>query len=342
MSSRITRRGFLIASAAALPSVARAQTVPASLSTVTAPVSIEVAAQPIRAFDPRDRTHVQFGALRFRSGLVLTSKFHDFGGLSGLRLEPDGAKFVSFSDKGNWFTGRIVYRDGIMTGLADVECAPMLWADGRPLASRGWFDTESLAFDGATAYVGIERVHQIVKFDFGRDGVRALGTLVQVPHAIRKLPSNKGLEALVVPRTGPLAGTLIAISERGLDADGNILAWLINGKTPGAFAVHRTDDYDISDAALLPSGDLLILERKFSWTGGAGIRIRRIPIGSVMPGALVDGPGIFEADLAYEIDNFEGIDVFVTDAGETVLTLVSDDNFSILQRTLLMQFTLVE
>ena len=28
--------------------------------------------------------------------------------------------------------------------------------------------------------------------------------------------------------------------------------------------------------------------------------------------------------------------------GETVLTLVSDDNFSLIQRTLLLQFTLVE
>jgi hypothetical protein len=38
----------------------------------------------------------------------------------------------------------------------------------------------------------------------------------------------------------------------------------------------------------------------------------------------------------------EGIDSFVTPEGETVLTLVSDDSFSMIQRTLLLQFTLVE
>jgi hypothetical protein len=38
----------------------------------------------------------------------------------------------------------------------------------------------------------------------------------------------------------------------------------------------------------------------------------------------------------------EGIDAHVTPDGETVLTLVSDDNFSMLQRTLLLQFALVE
>ena len=37
----------------------------------------------------------------------------------------------------------------------------------------------------------------------------------------------------------------------------------------------------------------------------------------------------------------EGISVHRSTSGDTVLTLVSDDNFSILQRTLLLQFTLV-
>jgi hypothetical protein len=86
----------------------------------------------------------------------------------------------------------------------------------------------------------------------------------------------------------------------------------------------------------------LVLERKFSLIEGVGIRIRRIPLQSIAPDALVDGPAIFQADLGYEIDNMEGIDAFVTPEGETVLTMVSDDNFSMIQRTLLLQFTLVE
>ena len=93
---------------------------------------------------------------------------------------------------------------------------------------------------------------------------------------------------------------------------------------------------------LLSSGALLILERKFSWLSGIGIRIRRIPLNAVAPGALVDGPAIFDADLGHEVDNMEGIDVHVTPEGDTVLTMISDDNFSLLQRTLLLQFKLVE
>jgi hypothetical protein len=312
---------------------------------VTQPASVEVNARPIPSFEPRDRSRTRFGSLEYRSGLVLTSPHRGFGGLSGLRfLDAKGERFLALSDQGTWFTGSIRYSSGKMVGLDDVEAAPILNAEGRPITEkRFWYDTESLARDGNFVYVGLERVNQIMRFDFAKGGTRAPGEVLPTPAAIRKLPSNKGLEALVfVPKSQPLAGTLIAFSERGLDADGNLVAFLIGGPTPGQFSVRRTEKFDISDAVLLPSGELLILERKFSWFTGVNIRIRAIPLKSIAPNALVDGPALFAADLGHEIDNMEGIDAHVTPDGETVLTMVSDDNFSLLQRTLLLQFTLVE
>ncbi|MBS0528334.1 MAG: esterase-like activity of phytase family protein [Proteobacteria bacterium] len=347
----ILRLGAVAASLAIMPAAARAQFAmrppkqasPDELS-ATVPTSITVNSRPIASFDLRDKSRTRFGALQFRSGLILTSSFRGFGGLSSLRLDPKGEQFISASDKGTWFTGRIVYSGKEMTGLSNVEAAPMLGSDGKPITARGWFDTESIALDGSLVYVGLERVNRIMRFDFGKGFTRARGEeVVDVPAAIRKLPFNRGLEAMVVvPRGKPLGGTLIAISERGLDANKNIMAFLIGGPSPGQFAIRRTDNYDISDACLLPSGDLLILERKFSLRGGIGIRIRRIALKSIAPGALVDGPSIFDADLGQEIDNFEGLDAYVDADGNTVLTMVSDDNFSMIQRTLLMQFTLID
>jgi hypothetical protein len=251
-----------------------------------------------------------------------------------LRLDARGERFISISDHGSWFTGRIVYRGREMTGLADVEAAPLLGADGKPITARGWYDSESIALDGSFVYIGLERANEILRYDFSKGFTRSRGETIPVPPALRKLPNNKGLEGL--------AGTLIAFSERGLDANGDLIAFLIGGKTPGQFAVRRTNNFDISDAMLLPSGELLVLERKFSWLAGVGIRIRSIPLKSVAPGAVVDGPSLFDADLGHEIDNMEGIDAHVTPEGETVLTMISDDNFSMIQRTLLLQFTLVE
>ena len=355
-SEHFTRRRVLNFTAAglsvaAMPGVARAQlaTQPPPKRgardefSVAAPAAIEVNARPIAAFDPRDPQRKRFGALEYRSGLVLTSRFPGFGGLSAWRwLETKGERFISVSDHGAWFTGRILYRGWEMSGLADVEAAPLLGPDGRPITARGWYDSEAIALDGNLAYVALERVNQVLRYDFSKGFTRARGEVVPLPPAARKLPYNKGLEALVVvPKGLPLAGTLIAISERGLDRNRNLIAFLVGGPTPGQFSVVRSDDFDVSDAVLLPNGELLVLERKFSWLAGLGIRIRRIALKSLAPGAVVDGPSIFEADLGHEVDNMEGIDAHVTPDGATVLTMVSDDNFSLLQRTLLLQFVLV-
>jgi hypothetical protein len=65
-------------------------------------------------------------------------------------------------------------------------------------------------------------------------------------------------------------------------------------------------------------------------------------LAGIKPGALVDGAVLIEADLGYEIDNMEGLSVHRNAGGETVLTLISDDNFSLIQRTLLLQFALTQ
>ena len=353
MSNTTSRRSFIGHAAAgfsilALPRLAQAQTAvrPAQVDhAVTEPAGIEVNARPIPNFEPRDRSRVRFGSLQYRSGLVLTSPHRGFGGLSGFRfLDDKGVRFLALSDQGAWFTGAIRYSGSKMVGLDDVAVAPMLNAEGRPITEkRSWYDTESLARDGSVVYVGLERVNQIMRFDFAKGGTSARGEVVPTPPGLRKLPYNKGLEALVfVPKGMPLAGTLIAMSEGGFDADGNLIGFLIGGPSPGQFSIRRTDKQYISDAVLLPSGELLILERKFSWFTGINIRIRSLPLKAIAPGALVDGPVLFEADLGHEIDNMEGIDSHVTPEGETVLTMVSDDNFSMLQRTLLLQFTMME
>jgi hypothetical protein len=44
--------------------------------------------------------------------------------------------------------------------------------------------------------------------------------------------------------------------------------------------------------------------------------------------------------MGYQIDNLEGLSINRAHNGDVVLTMVSDDNFSRLQRTILLQFTL--
>jgi len=303
---------------------------------------IEIQARPITFFDNRDHDLRRFGKVEFRGGLELTSPSRDFGEISGLRMEPDGSRFLAVTDGGHWLRGRLVYSGAAPAAIVDAEMAPMLGPDGKRLTTRGWHDTEAVAEDAGTVYVGIERVHRILKYDYAKQGLQARGVPVPVPPEFKTFPSNKSIEALaVVPKDQPLAGTLIVITEAALDADGNIRAFLLGGPTPGAFAVKRIDDFDVTDCALLPGGDLLILERRFSFLSSA-VRLRRIASGDLRPGATVEGSLVLYATFGQQIDNFEGLGVHRAASGETVLTLVSDNNFSPLQRTLLMQFTLLE
>jgi hypothetical protein len=46
--------------------------------------------------------------------------------------------------------------------------------------------------------------------------------------------------------------------------------------------------------------------------------------------------------MGYQIDNMEGLSTHRTAAGDLILTMISDDNFSFLQRTILLQFKLIE
>ncbi len=62
----------------------------ASLHTSHTLTRIDVHATPIATFDNHDPTRTRFGALEFRGGLVLTSSYEAFGGISALKVEPDG------------------------------------------------------------------------------------------------------------------------------------------------------------------------------------------------------------------------------------------------------------
>lgn len=345
---RSRRRWFAVAAAlcviaAAIGTFAVAQ----SLRYAQVPEKIDIRALPIVSFDNRDPTRVRFGTLEFRGGLELTSNFSAFGGISGL-LMPDHDHLIAITDRGSWLKARLVYNDGRLAGLADAEMAPLLGANGAPLAAQKAHDIEAIARIGAEVFVGIERVERIVRFAYGKDGFAARGQDIRVPRDFATFDKNASLECLTAPPAGQRhAGKLVIVTERSLDAAGNHRSFVLD---PGAkdgddnvqrFTVKRSDDFDVTDCTFLPPGDLLILERRYSPVRGVAMRMRRMPLAAIEDGALLDGPVLIEADLGYQIDNMEGIAVTKNAAGETIVTIVSDDNFSPIQRNLILQFALV-
>lgn len=302
--------------------------------------SVVITARPLLAFEPRYADRRIFGGLTFRGGLELRSSDREFGGISGLWRDANGKQLVAISDAGSWLTAEVIQQNGRPTGLVNAEMAPVLNAAGRPLRKTRSFDTEGLAIAHGVAYVGIERTHDILRFDWASAGVSAPGKPVSVPAAVKKLPFNKGIEAIgVAPRGLVIAGAVVAISERSGRADEPTSGWIIGGAHAGHFQVRRKDGYDITDLAFLPGGDMLLLERWYQPWRGVAMRLRRVGGENIRSGALLDGDVLLEADMGFEIDNMEALCVH-QEAGRTVVTLMSDDNFSFIQRTILLEFVL--
>lgn len=333
---RPSRRGALRLLTGALAAGAT----PALAATGRERRQVTVTARPLTAFEPRNPDRRRFGALTWRGGLELRSPDQEFGGFSGLWRGPDGRSLVAVTDVGSWLTGEISGDGARPAGLTKVEMAPILNAAGRAVRRTKSFDTEALAIADGMAWIGIERSHEILRFDWARAGVAARGQPVALPPAVRRLPSNRGLEAIgIAPPNLPVGGAIIAISERSGAADAPTAGWIIGGPRPGPFEVLRKDGFDITDLAFLPAGDMLLLERWYQPWRGVAFRIRRVRGAAIRAEALLDGETLIEADLGYEIDNMEGLAVHQAQ-GQTILTLISDDNFSFLQRTILLEFAL--
>ena len=303
----------------------------------------DISATVISTFRPGSQ-ETQFGALEFIGGLELSSDNALLGAISAIRFRPDQRHFVSVLDTGHWLTGAIERDDkGRLKGITEARIMPMIDRYGGTDAGKGAMDAEGLALRGDHVLVSYEQYHRVDAYpDPGFETSSPDDTIpILIPR--RQLRANRSLEALMIaPQSSPLAGAAVIVAEDSLNDEGNMLAAILDGPLQGRFTVRHYDGFDVSDGVFLPDGDLLLLERRFGLAHGLGMRIRRIAGADIKPDALVDGTVIFEASTREQIDNMEGIDVFRAADGTLHLILVSDDNHSILQRSLMLEFRLRE
>ena len=315
-----------------------------SADTPQAPITTTVSAIPI-SFDRDKPDRTVFGKLTFRSGLNLFAKSRHFGGYSGLALNKAGTALLAVSDAGTVMRATLDYDGRKLKALQDVVIGPILGKDGKPLHASSKRDAEGLALIGGDtrtgkAFVSFERKHRIMRYPFTAKRFGPPDRAVVIPKDARRMSGNRGFEAIALIRAGRLKGTIVAFSERLKDRKGNLKGWLIGGRKPGAITLRRIAGFDITDAAGLPDGGIVLLERRFRYSEGVKMRIRRISAAELKPGALIKGEVLLEAADNLNIDNMEAIAVHRSASGETILTLMSDDNFSPFQRSLIMQFAM--
>lgn len=309
-------------------------------------VTLQISSQPITAFERGKADRRWFGRLEFRGGLVLSSPQRRFGGLSGIVMAPDGRSFTAIGDEGTWLSADITYDGRTPTGIANARLGPLLARNGRPLGRKRDSDAEGIALLSGTlkrgvAIVAFERNHRIARYPIVDGQLGVPQGLVSLPPEARKLKSNSGVEALTVMRGGRYKGSVLAFAEEPIDGSDRHAGWLwVNGR-PKRISVPVIGGFALTGATALDDGSVILLERRFRITEGVQMRARLLPAEKIAPGATIDGEVLLSADMGFEIDNMEAIGVHKDAAGETVLTVVSDNNFNaFFQRTILLQFTL--
>jgi hypothetical protein len=189
--------------------------------------------------------------------------------------------------------------------------------------------------------VAFEQNSRFARYDVTPDGFSPTLSIIEKPKGASAMRRNAGFEAMTVMKGGPFKGRIVALSERLYDGNRNHTGWIQTGSGWEAFHVTNIDDFDLTDIASLEDGTLFLLERRFRWLEGVKMRIRRFPADALKPGHTAEGETLVEADMEYQIDNIEGLALSRGVSGDTILTLISDDNFNhFLQRTVLLQFAL--
>ena len=290
-----------------------------------APLAIQITAAPVALDESRANSALP-ASVTFAHGWSLTSGNQSFGGLSGLETLPDG-NLLSVSDAGTF----------VWIGLSDSEpngtgrLAYMLGRDGKQLSGKTQGDAEGLAVLDGLALVSFERDHRIEAFDLAECGADARAARVAgLPFEVSGKPigENQGAEALSILPAGHL--------KFGLES-------LFSGPSPLGIVLANEDGVLTGEMASNPGGYSLVgLDEAVDASGNpVTVTLYRSydPIRgnrNIVTWSTSDLQ--IELKRPMMVDNFEGVAAEFIDADTLRIWLISDNNFSARQQTLLYAF----
>lgn len=281
---------------------------------------------PLSEEDPGLRN---LGDLIYAGGWSIRSNHPRFGGISALHVE--GRDVLSLSDSGSVLSFRLPTGGG----RRRVTVQRLLEGPGRVerMVNR---DTEALAVHDGFAWIAFETRNAVWRYNLR--GWRSDSGVA--PSAMSGWGVNKGAEAMLrLPD-----GRFLVFSEAEWLPGGTSEVLLFEGdpsvaETKSVSLRYRPPSgYRITDAALLPDGRVLFLNRRLAlWGFKAKLTLGTLP--KLAAGAILSGREIGHLERPLTVDNMEALSIS-QEGGRTMLWMASDDNFSPLQRTLLLRFEL--
>ena len=254
----------------------------------------------------------------------ISSSRIDFGGYSALLVLHNNA-LRAFSDRGK----RLTFAEPGQPQQRDVQFATV-WDRGDLRMTIP--DIEAATRDPETGdyWLAFENTHALIRYSVASEFTRS-----RRPPSWQGWPENGGAEAMArLPD-----GRFLVLPER--DATG--LLYPVRSRRakcePLKFGFAIPGGYNPTDMAALPDGRVLVLLRQLEWSW--------LPfataIGIADPRGLADGAAL-DIDLLVRLEtilpreNYEALALAGTEEDGTVrLWLMSDDNLSAFQRTLLAQ-----
>lgn len=261
--------------------------------------------------------------IKFIKGWHLTSDNTDFGGLSGIDILPNG-DLLTVSDKGHVFA--IGMRDHAPNGSGAMT--PLLDRRGKPLTGKMDADAEGVSYFEGLVFISFERKHRVLAYDLFQCGAASRGAkVVNLPDKLlkKKVAKNNGAEALDIKNTGEI----IVGFEMEKDGQAPLLTIPLTDK--------KVEGSHIKTVAIPAPYSLVGLSDSASLyrTYDKQIGNRNIIRWDYGRSELTLTPPL-------NVDNFEGIVETKTDDGRRLVYIISDDNFSARQRTLLYLFEITD
>ena len=278
--------------------------------------------------NPGNPDQTKIGGLTFLKGWALTSNYGRFGGFSGLSVQ--GQNFTAITDRGDWLTATVDWFSED-SPLSNTQMMP--FSQGTS-ARKVDLDAESLVRAQYGFLVGFEQNHRILHV-WEPGAPPAKPTALNFP-ALRQLSSNSGIEALALH---PVGGALL-FAEYGDNRDGNRNFWQVDESGPRNRGYKAIMGHAPTDAAILPNGDVLVLNRNYSPVDGVSVIVSRIPNARIIGEGPLEGRKVARLRPPLSVDNMEALVLVGEDQGKPVLAMMSDDNFRSTQRTLLLLFRL--
>ena len=256
----------------------------------------------------------------------LESDNAEFGGLSGLDVLRSGS-LLAVTDDGKLAWIGIDPETGAPDGLGAITY--LRDGDGDIYPNKRAADAEDLVYRDGLAFVSFEQEHRIAAYDLENCGTAARAALVATLGSVidgNKLANNRGPEALAFKGQNLMVG--FETHAKGGSPMGRLLidgslADIERSQQPSFYLLTGMDSQDGFTASVYRAYDPARGTRAILQVETEAGLIAEAHLKSPLP-----------------VDNFEGVAIDTSPAGKTRIWLISDDNFSSNQRTLLLALDL--